>query len=325
MDVLVLGGTQFVGRHIVEALVAAEHRVTVFNRGIIEDPLPPAVARVRGDRDLGAAGLRALKGASWDACVDVSGYTARQVRASAELLRGCIGRYVFISAVSVYGDPRERPVREEHPRVAPAAEDVTELDGEMYGRLKVTCENIVQEVYGDGCALLRPQIVVGPHDPSGRYTYWLGRVDRDGTMLAPGDGSDHVQVIDARDVGRFVRIVLEQELGGSFNLSGARLTWREFLGVLGARDLAWVPAEVIAAAGVRESELPLFRAEHGPRSGLMDVSNERARAAGLTLTEPATTASDVRTWMTGRGLPVPLSRDREQELLRLAQHRREQP
>src|SRR5262245_12596217 len=181
MRVLVLGGTRFVGRHIAEALLAGGHAVSVFTRGESPDALPAHVERLRGDRDQGTAGLAALEGRAWDACVDVSGYTARQVRASAEGLRARVGQYVFVSAVSVYGDPSpdERPVRETHPRRPPADESVTELDGDTYGRLKVTCENIVEEVYGAKggqearSAVLRPQIVVGPHDASGRYTYWV--------------------------------------------------------------------------------------------------------------------------------------------------------
>ena len=112
--------------------------------------------RLRGDRDEGELGLNALTGRSWDVCVDVSGYTPRQVRPSAERLRTSVKRYVFISAVSVYGDPSDRPVRETHPRMPPASEDVTEVEGEMYGRLKVTCENIVQQIYCNRSHILRP-------------------------------------------------------------------------------------------------------------------------------------------------------------------------
>src|SRR5262249_22309556 len=142
MHILTLGGTQFVGRHIVEALLTVGHRVSILTRGHTPDELPAEVERLRGDRDLGTVGLDALAGRSWDACVDVSGYTPRQVRASAELLRDRVKRYVFISAVSVYGDPDIRPARETHPLLPPAAEDVTEIDGETYGPLKVACERI---------------------------------------------------------------------------------------------------------------------------------------------------------------------------------------
>ena len=161
MRVLILGGTQFVGRHIVETLHAAGHRVSVLNRGQSPDALPVDVQRLRGDRDDGASGLQALADQSWDACVDASGYTPRQVRPSAEALRAHVKRYVFISAVMAYGDPDQRPVRETHPTLPPAGEQVTEVNGQTYGALKVACENIVLELYRQRCTLLRPQIVAG--------------------------------------------------------------------------------------------------------------------------------------------------------------------
>jgi 2'-hydroxyisoflavone reductase len=321
MRILVLGGTQFIGRHIVEALLAAGHTVSILNRGKSPDGLPVQVERLRGDRDEGVLGLDALTGRSWDVCVDVSGYTPRQVRPSAERLSTSVKRYVFVSAVSVYGDPSHRPVRETHPRMPPASEDVTEVEGEMYGRLKVTCENIVQQIYADRSTLLRPQIVVGPHDPSRRYSYWVQRTLRDGQMLAPGDGSDHVQFIDVRDLARFTRTAIENDLGGAFNLSGPRLTWADFMKILGAEDFVWVAAEIINSAGVTEFELPLFRPERGPRSGLMDVSNERARAAGLTLTDPEVSVRDMRAWISVRDQTPTFSPEKEAELIRIAHQR----
>jgi 2'-hydroxyisoflavone reductase len=199
--------------------------------------------------------------------------------------------------------------------VPPANEDVTEIDNVTYGTLKVACENIVQQTYADRCAVLRPQIVVGPYDPSGRYTYWLKRSTMGGEMLAPGDGNDHVQFIDARDLGRFAATVIENDLSGPFNLAGHRQTWGEFIRLLGARDVIWIPAETIRSAGVTEFELPLFRSERGPHSGLMDVSNEKARTAGLSLTDSEVTLRDSRAWMEGREHTLALSPEREAELI----------
>ncbi|MEX2286167.1 MAG: NAD-dependent epimerase/dehydratase family protein [Planctomycetaceae bacterium] len=317
MRVLILGGTQFIGRHIAETLLAAGHTVSTLTRGKSLDELPVDVERLRGDRDQGALALEVLKGRSWEVCVDVSGYTPRQVRPSAEILYASVKRYVFVSAVSVYGDPQLRPVFETHPRMPPAGEDVTDVNS-AYGALKVACEDIVQQVYADRGTLLRPQIVVGPHDPYGRYAYWVQRATQPGEMLAPGDGSDHLQVIDVRDVSRFVRTVIENDLGGAFNLAGPRLTWATFMDLLCVENIAWVAAEIIQAAGVTESELPLFRPERGERSSLMDVSNERARAAGLTLTDPEVTMEHARASILARNLPPALSPEREAELIRLA-------
>jgi 2'-hydroxyisoflavone reductase len=325
MRIFVLGGTQFVGRHIVEGLIAAGHRASILTRGKTPDELPAEVERLRGDRDEGRSGLAALHGRSWDACVDVSGYTPRQVRPSAELLRSCVGRYVFVSAVSVYGDPTRGPVDETHPHLPPAAESVTQIDRETYGPLKVACENIVEELYGQRSTVLRPQVVAGPHDPLDRFSYWVRRAMQGGEMLAPGDGSDHLQVIDARDVAQFTRTAIEHSLGGSFNLAGPRLTWTEFLRTLGAQNLVWVPAEVIKAAGVSEFELPLYRPEGGPRSSLMHVTSARAIEAGLTLTDTEVTVNDTRAWLLNKDIAPALSPETEVKLIQTARQRRAQP
>lgn len=321
MKILILGGTQFVGRHIAEAALAAGHTVSVLNRGHTPDALPAQIERLRGDRDAGVAGLAALAGRTWDACIDASGYTPRQVRASAGALNRCVQRYVFVSAVSVYGDPADRPVRETQPRLPPAADDVAEVDGDTYGPLKVRCEDIVNEHCGERATVLRPQVVVGPHDWIGRYSHWVRRAIQPGTMLAPGDGTDHVQVIDARDLARFALCVIEHDQGGAFNLAGPRFTWGEFIALLGAPDVAWVPVDLLESAGLDFTELPLFRPEHGPRSSLMDVSNARARAAGLTLTPPSVTLADTRAWLSPTAPTPGLSPAREAALIALARDR----
>lgn len=318
MKILVLGGTQFVERHIVEVLLHAGHSISLLNRGKSSDELPTQVERLRGDRDQGSAGLDALTARVWDVCIDVSGYTSRQVRSSAEKLRRSVGRYVFVSAVSVYGNPASGPVNETYPRSSPAREDVIEITSETYGPLKVACENIIADRFAGRCTLLRPQIVAGPHDPLDRFSYWVRRAAQGGEMLAPGDGSDHVQYIAAGDVARFTRTVCEQGLDGSFNLAGPRLSWAEFLTVLGAANLAWVPRELISAAGLTEFELPLYRPDGGPRSSLMHVSNERAMEKGLTLTDPAITIREVGTWLHGRNLSPALSPEREAALIKMS-------
>jgi nucleoside-diphosphate-sugar epimerase len=320
MKVLILGGTQFVGRHIVEAMLASGHSVSILTRGRTPDELPAHLERLRGDRNEGVLGLQALTGRTWDICVDVSGYTPRQVRPSVEMLRAHVKRYVFVSAVSVYGDPDHGPVDESHPRLTPAGEDVTEVNGETYGGLKVTCENIIQQVYADRCTLLRPQVVAGPHDAIDRFSYWVQRATQGGEMLAPGDGSDHMQVIDGRDLAQFTRTVIENDLGGSFNLAGPRLTWAEFMKVLGAQNIVWVSAGIIKSAGLTEFELPLYRPEHGPRSSLMHVSNAAAVAASLKLTDLDVTVKDTRAWLLGRKVTSPLSPEVEAKLIGIARH-----
>lgn len=315
MDILILGGTQFVGRHIVEACLKAGHRISILTRGKTADELPVEIERLHGDRNEGTSGLAALADRSWDACVDVSGYTPRQVRASVEQLHQNVKHYVFISTVSVYGDLEAHPVHETHPLLPPAAEDVTEINGTTYGPLKVTCENIVTEVYGEQCTLLRPQIVAGPYDHTARYAYWVHRVAQGGAMLAPGDGSDHVQVIDARDLANFTVKVLEDSLSGVFNLSGPRITWAEFIKVLGAENPVWVDTATLRSTDLAFAELPLFIPADDTASSLMNVSNERAKAAGLKLTDPTVTAQDTHAWSRKVALSHVLPPERRAKLL----------
>jgi 2'-hydroxyisoflavone reductase len=319
MKILVLGGTGFVGRHIAEALMEAGHAVSIFARGQSTGRIPRQVELIRGDRDQGPTGLDALRGRVWDVCIDVSGYTGRQVRFSAEMLSRSVGHYVFVSAVSVYGDPPSGPVEETHPRLPAADEEVTEITAETYGPLEVACENIVQEIFPERSTLLRPQVLAGAYDPFDRFSYWVRRASQGGEMLAPGDGSDFLQYIDAGDVARFTRTVCENQLLGSFNLAGPRLTWTDFMSILGARNTVWVPQETLRAAGVTEFELPLYRPAGGPRSSLMHISNERAKQAGLTLTEPEATVWTVKKWLPESDLAPALSPEREVALIRLSQ------
>ncbi|UQN07538.1 NAD-dependent epimerase/dehydratase family protein [Deinococcus sp. QL22] len=318
--VLVLGGTRFVGRHIVEALLAAGHTVTVLTRGQSPDELPDHVERLQGDREQGAAGLHALAGRTWDACIDVSGYTPAAVRASTEALAASVRRYVFVSTVSVYAEQNRHPVRETDPLLPAAPEDLTEVTGESYGPLKVTCERIVQDVFADRATILRPQIVAGPFDHTARYPYWPDRAAQsrqDGLpMLAPGNGSDHMQAIDARDFGRFAVRVLEDGTPGIFNVAGPRLTWAQFMTAIGAESVHWVDAATLEAQGIGWRDLPLYLADDSEQGGLMDVDATRALAAGLTLTDPATTAQDTRVWSAGQQTVYALTSEREAKALK---------
>ena len=200
----------------------------------------------------------------------------------------------------------------------------TEITGDTYGSLKVTCERIVTDLYGERSTILRPQIVAGPFDPTGRHTYWVQRAMHGGDMLAPGDGNDYVQVVDVRDIGRFTRTIIETGAGGAFNLAGPRLTWTEFMQCIGATNPVWVSAGIIAAAGLTFIELPLFRPNGSERSSLMHVSHERASAAGLALTDPRTTITDTQAWL--RDFPVPpmLTPERERELIATSRGRSRQ-
>jgi 2'-hydroxyisoflavone reductase len=320
--ILLLGGTQFLGRATAEALRAAGHAVSVFNRGLSPDGLPAEIERMRGDRD---GDLSALRGRHWEACVDFSGYRPAQLRSSAALLQGQVGRYLFASAVSVYGDPATGPVDESFPLLAPMGDEVEQIDNLSYGPLKVACEAVVQDAFGVRSTLLRPQVVVGPQDPLDRYAYWVMRSQMGGPMLAPGDGLDHLQVIDVRDLARFVVTLIEGDIGGVFNLAGPRFSWAEFIRLLAPPQVTWVPASVLLADGLTYNELPLYRQDRGPRGRLMDVDSTRARAAGLRLSDPAETLRVAQAGCGGRQGPLALAREREAALIRHAasQHHRE--
>lgn len=290
MQILVLGGTQFVGRHIAGALLAAGHGVTVFNRGQTPDTLPAAVERLRGDRD---GDLAALTGRRWQACIDCSGYTPRQLLASTTLLQPAVQHYVFVSAVMAYAPPWRLPVDEDQALQAPAPDDATDLAGSGYGRAKRRCEQIVAAAFPAGRhTLLRPQTVVGPGDPSGRLAFWLQRAGRDGPVLAPGDGSDILQVVDVRDLAAFAVLAVERRLAGAFNVAGPRQRWAAFVQQLGLRQPVWVPAA--ALQGLSFQQLPLYRGPGHPFAALMHVSSARAQAAGLRLTDPAATLQHIR-------------------------------
>jgi 2'-hydroxyisoflavone reductase len=297
MHTLVLGGTQFIGRHIVLELLRAGHTVTILNRGTTPDDLPAEVERLRGDRDRGPLGLSQLEGRQWDACIDVTGYTAVHVDASVSELQRRVGRYVFVSAVAVYGHARTGPLDEGAPVVEAAPEDVTDVVGDMYGRLKVTCERIVREALGHRATILRPQVVVGPHDPTPRLTYWIHRAQQDGPMLAPGDGSDFLQVVDVKDVARFTALMVESDLSGTYNLAGERVTWRSFLDMLAPREVCWVSKLILEEAGVGEVSLPLYRPVGSLRSGLMHVSHSCVANAGFIFTPLRSTVEQVRAWI----------------------------
>lgn len=321
MRVLVLGGTRFIGRHIVEALVAAGDSVSVFTRGASPDVLPASVERLHGDRSQGVTGLTSLGDTRWDASVDVSGYTAVQVRASAERLASNVGRYVFISTGSVYQSAATGPLDESFPLLEEAADDVVQVTNETYGPLKVTCERIVQDVFADRATLLRPQIVAGPYDPTGRYTYWVQRSIQPGETLLPGDGSDFVQVVDARDIARFTRGAIMDGLGGAFDMAGPRLTWQAFAEALGITSPVWVDVSAFEALGLTFAEVPLFLPNGSPQAALMHMGAARAIAAGFTQTDARATIADTRAWLRQQPMTPVLTANRERDAITYARAR----
>ena len=216
MRLLILGGTKFLGRHAAVEALRHGHELTLFNRGQTDAEAFPEAERITGDRD---GGLDGLEGRNFDAVIDTSGYVPRVVRASAELLHGHTKLYLFVSTISVYAGFGE-PVDEESAVGTLADETVEEVTGDTYGPLKALCEAAVQDVYGDRAAIVRPGLIVGPYDPTDRFTYWVRRVADGGEVLAPGRPERMTQVIDARDLASFLLDLAEGLQGGVYNATG---------------------------------------------------------------------------------------------------------
>lgn len=225
MKVLVLGGTVFLGRHLVDSALACGHEVTLFNRGKTNNNLYPELEKLVGDRD---GGLDALKGRKWDVVMDPSGYVPRLVRDSAELLKDAVEYYTFISSIAVYSDWRTPNMDESGP--LGTMEDETNEDVmAYYGPLKVLCEKVAEEVMPGRVLNVRAGLIVGPHDPADRFTYWPMRVDRGGEILAPSDPDYSVQFIHGRDLADWCMLMAEQRKGGIYNATGRHMPISQLL------------------------------------------------------------------------------------------------
>jgi 2'-hydroxyisoflavone reductase len=289
---LVLGGTKFLGRAVVEEALARGHEVTTFTRGRTNPDLFPQVEALHGDRD---GELAALEGRTWDAVVDTSGYVPRVVRASAELLRES-GFYVFVSSISVYPFPL-RPGYDESTPVQelenPASEDVPS----DYGALKAACERVVGDVFGERAAILRFGLIVGPHDPTERFTYWPDRLARGGELLGPGAPERPWQFVDVRDGAAFAVEVAERRLAGAFNVTNASTAGE----VLAGGDVTWVDDAFLVEQGVGEwMELPLWVPPTSEVGAIHEADTSRAREAGLRMRPVAETVADTRAWSAAR-------------------------
>jgi 2'-hydroxyisoflavone reductase len=323
MRILVIGGTVFVGRAIVDAAVAAGHEVTRFHRGKTTAEAPGAVETILGDRD---GGLDALAGRTWDAVIDTCGYVPRLVRASAEFLRKASPRYVFVSTVSVYAD--FDPIGLDESSALGELEDpATEtIDAATYGPLKVLCERAVTDVYGEHSLIARPGIIVGPHDPTDRFTYWMARIAAGATVLAPGSPDAAMQFLDARDLAAWLVAATERDERGVFNTVGPATptTWGEVLFACceaAERNVRvrWIPDEFLLENGVQAwRDLPLWLPPSEGKQGLFRIDASRAHAAGLSHRSTAAIVRDTMQWWRTREnaeLSVGIAPERAAEIL----------
>jgi 2'-hydroxyisoflavone reductase len=330
VKLLVLGGTKFLGRAAVAAALERGHEVTLFNRGATNPELYPEAEKLRGDRD---GDLSALAGRTWDAVVDPSGYLPRVVRASTELLRDAVGHYVFVSSVSAYAEPLTAGFDEGAP--LRDAEYESEDVRERYGELKVACEQVVEEVFPSCSASVRAGLIVGPHDPTDRFTYWPVRVARGGEVLAPGRPERQWQFIDVRDLGGWMVRLAEDGATGVFTATGPipQTTAAEVLetarAVAGSdATFTWVDEEFLRQREVGEwMELPLWLAEGSEYAHMLEADVSRAVEAGLETRPVAETVRDTLEWARtrdghgsgtvamGSAEGVGLDPERERELL----------
>ncbi|HEY0388138.1 MAG TPA: NAD-dependent epimerase/dehydratase family protein [Gaiellales bacterium] len=326
MRLLILGGTVFLGRHIAEHALAGGHELTLFTRGRTNPELFPAAEHVHGDRD---GGLESLRGRQFDAVIDTSGYVPRMVRASAELLAVSASRYVFISSVSVYDGNGGAGTEVDGPVGTIEDESTEEITDESYGPLKALCERAVEETFGrDRSLVIRPGLIVGPDDPTDRFTYWPARIAGGGRVLAPGSPSTPTQVIDVRDLAAWTVDLAERGVSGRFNAVGPERTLPigevldRSVAVSGSdAELVWVPSPALVERGVEVwTDLPLWLGEDPELAWMDRVDPGPAVAAGLRYRQLDETIADTLAWHRAtEGSPARagfrMTREREAALL----------
>jgi 2'-hydroxyisoflavone reductase len=286
MRILMIGGTAFVGRHITQAALDAGHQVTLFHRGQTGRELFGQATHLSGDRN---TDLSALAAGTWDATVDVCAYFPRQVRSLAAALVGRGGRHVYISSVSAYSPSVPWGYDESAPLAEVSEPDAEQVTNENYGGLKVACERLATNLHGPGTTIIRPTYVIGPHDRSYRFTWWVDRIAHGGRVLAPGDPGDPIQLIDARDMASWIVSMLERSVTGTFHAVNPAppFTFGEMLAAIVAEvappgtELAWVPSDFLLAMNVTEGEMPLWPAGDAEGANMSAASPAAAFAAGL--------------------------------------------
>lgn len=324
LKILILGGTGFIGPHQVEAALGRGHEISIFNRGKSGPEMFPQIENLVGDRN---GDLNALKGRKWDAVIDNSGYVPRWVKQSAELLSGNVEHYLYMSSVSVYADTSSVNQNENgklHELADPSVEEPTTKN---YGSVKALSEKYVTDAFGKASTLLRPGLIVGPGDPTDRFTYWPVRVFQGGEILAPGTPKDPIQCIDVRDLARWTIEAIEEKHYGPYNVTGPyhQMTMGEFLEIVKSTtnsqaNFTWVSADFLSQEKVAPlNELPLWVPPNSDSGGFLRMDVSKAVNAGLTFRPMAETVQDSLAWYRtvspGEEIKAGLSKARETELL----------
>jgi 2'-hydroxyisoflavone reductase len=336
MKILILGGTIFLGPHLIEAALERRHQITIFNRGQHNPDAYPEVEKLRGDR---IRNVEALKGRRWDSVIDTCGYVPCVVRNSAELLANAVEHYTFISSCSVYANFDLAATDESAPLSTITLKQLNEAEkidtgeratavtyGKMYGALKALCERAAEESMPGRVLNVRAGLLVGSYDYSDRFTYWVHRVAKGGEVLAPGEPGRRVRVIDARDLAEWIIRMTEMRQTGIYNATGAEdgLTMGRLLEecrtVSGsAATFIWASEKFLLDQKVGAwSEMPLWMPED--YNGIFLVNNDKAITAGLSFRPLSDTIKDTLTWDATRPSNIErlagLKPVRERELLR---------
>jgi 2'-hydroxyisoflavone reductase len=321
MRILMIGGTRFVGRHVVDAALAGGHDITLFHRGRTGAELFPEVDHRLGDRD---SDLSALADGEWDATVDTCAYFPRQVQSLADALGGRGGHHLIVSSVSAYAPPDGPGLTEDAPLAELDDPTVEEVTGETYGGLKVLCERAAVERHGPRTLIVRPTYVVGPEDYTWRFPWWVARIARGGEVLVPGPKDAPAQVIDGRDMGAWMVGLLERGEAGAYHAVGPEqgFTWQQQIEAIAdavapeGTTLTWVDAAFVADAGLPEGTLPLWSGDD-PDVWMMAADPTKAYGTGLAPRPLADTVRDTLAWTRGVEQPssAGLPPDREQDLL----------
>ena len=331
LRILILGGSKFIGVHITELALKHGHAITHFNRGKTNTDLFPDLEHLKGDRD---GQIDALKGRKWDAVIDDSGYLPRHVRLSAELLAPNVQRYLFVSTISVYASLATANT-EDSPVGKLADDRVEKVGDESYGPLKALCEQAAMTAMPGRVAVVRPGLIVGPRDPTDRFTYWPARAARGGEILAPDAPSDRIQFIDARDLAAFVLKLVEDQTVGTFNAASppGMFTIGDLVSSsINAADslvrpspsphAEWVPEAFLKQQEIQPwVDMPVWFGESGEYAGASSTSVARALHAGLANRPIQQTVNDTLAWHLQRPaeerakLSAGLSAEREQKVL----------
>ena len=323
MRILILGGTKFIGPHLIDAATRRGHEITLFNRGETNPDEFDEYEQLRGDRDEGDYG--ALTDGEWDAVIDTSAYWPRAVREALDVLQGSVEHYVFVSTISVYDEYDPDGYDEDAPLATVDDPETEEVDKDTYGGLKVLCEKELDAFEGT-VTIVRPGLVAGPRDTTDRFTYWPVKFCRGGDILVPGRPTHPIQYIDVRDLAEFALRVIDDRTAGTFNVVTPRgehtmgdLVKACRLESMDPGTAYWVAGDFLRDRGVQAwNGLPLWVPPESSLAGIPHCISERAVQAGLEFTPLRQTVGDTLGWFLAARhdeLKVGLSDDRESELL----------